>query len=374
MKLPKVNEIQIVVFGSGFGESILVHIGDHKWVIVDSFKNINMQPIAINHLENLGIDVGVGVEAVIGTHWHMDHYQGLSQIIKQCKSATVALSGMHNNQEFEYLVSLLSKKSGIRSYAFKELKQCFELLIKRSDKAFDFTEGYTIRSWQASEMSHQKRVVISALSPSNYQFERFSQKCKNLFVKSRKNLPNYDPIQELFKNNDRNNFSIVLQITVGEVSILLGADMQECVSEKFGWKHIVNNRNVDFPNPRFYKVTHHGTEYSHYPELWSKFLLENPTSIVTEYNLGSKKLPKLTDIQRIRNLSEKSYLTSGGLNSTRSQINELSKELIQQSTQFHTYSRGSNIGAVSINIDPNCINTDKNQLSGSAMNLGKIKV
>ena len=373
MSLPKKDEVQIVVFGRGFGESILIHIGDHKWIIVDSFKNENMQPVAIEHLENLGIDVRVGVEAVIGTHWHMDHYRGLSQTIKECESATVALSGIHNNWEFEYLVSLLSKKSGIRSYAFKELKQCFELAIERSERVFDFSNGPTILSWQPSEMSHQKSVVISALSPSDYQFEKFSQKCKNLFVKARKNLANLDPIQELFKNNDRNNFSIVLQVTVGDVSILLGADMQECSSEKFGWKHIVDNRNIEFPNPRFYKVTHHGTVHSHYRELWSKFLMENPTSIVTEYNRGSNKLPKITDIQRIRDLSEKSYITSRGLNSTRSQISKEARELIQQSDGFRTFARSSDLGAVTITIDPNCINTDQNQLSGSAMNLENIE-
>jgi len=35
----KQDEIEVSVFGPGYGESILVHLGAGKWVIVDSCRD-----------------------------------------------------------------------------------------------------------------------------------------------------------------------------------------------------------------------------------------------------------------------------------------------------------------------------------------------
>jgi hypothetical protein len=46
---PNRDEIDVIVVGPGFGESILVHIGDGDWIIVDSCLDASgiVTPIAL---------------------------------------------------------------------------------------------------------------------------------------------------------------------------------------------------------------------------------------------------------------------------------------------------------------------------------------
>ena len=82
MTHPNKNDVQVVVLGNGNGECILVHIGGGEWIILDSFRTGNNgQPVALDYLANLGVDVAKNVSAIIATHWHNDHIQGMNETI-----------------------------------------------------------------------------------------------------------------------------------------------------------------------------------------------------------------------------------------------------------------------------------------------------
>jgi hypothetical protein len=54
---PQYDEIEVSVFGSGYGESVLVHLGQHEWMVVDSCVDMpSGQPAPIQYLRGLGIN------------------------------------------------------------------------------------------------------------------------------------------------------------------------------------------------------------------------------------------------------------------------------------------------------------------------------
>ena len=54
---PKPDEIEISVFGSGYGECIVIHVGSGKWVIIDSCMDASQEPISLKYLRELGVSV-----------------------------------------------------------------------------------------------------------------------------------------------------------------------------------------------------------------------------------------------------------------------------------------------------------------------------
>ena len=50
---PARDEIELTLFGPGYGESVVLHIGDGAWAIVDSCIDKDGRPSALSYLENL---------------------------------------------------------------------------------------------------------------------------------------------------------------------------------------------------------------------------------------------------------------------------------------------------------------------------------
>ena len=92
---PAPDEIEVSVWGAGYGEAIVLHIGGGKWVLVDSCIDPGSQvPASLDYLKNLKFPVGEAVKLIVVTHWHDDHIRGISTVLDECKSACFAISGV----------------------------------------------------------------------------------------------------------------------------------------------------------------------------------------------------------------------------------------------------------------------------------------
>jgi hypothetical protein len=66
---PEIDELEVSLFGPGFGESIVLHLGDGKWIIVDSCLRPGYElPAPLTYLIQLGIDVDYEVYGA-RHHW-----------------------------------------------------------------------------------------------------------------------------------------------------------------------------------------------------------------------------------------------------------------------------------------------------------------
>ena len=53
---PKHNVMEVTLVGPGYGECILLHIGNGSWVIVDSCIGADSRPAALAYLQDMGLD------------------------------------------------------------------------------------------------------------------------------------------------------------------------------------------------------------------------------------------------------------------------------------------------------------------------------
>ena len=85
---PDLDEIEVSLFGPGYGECILLHVGNNEWFIVDScIDPISREPVSLSYLQQIGIDPSIAVKQVIVSHWHDDHYRGIAKVVEACSSA-----------------------------------------------------------------------------------------------------------------------------------------------------------------------------------------------------------------------------------------------------------------------------------------------
>src|SRR5450755_4692064 len=84
---PKSEEIEVTLFGPGYGEAIAVHLGDGTWLLVDScIDPASNAPAASTYLQQIGVK-SAQVCAIIASHWHDDHVGGMSQLAAMYSSA-----------------------------------------------------------------------------------------------------------------------------------------------------------------------------------------------------------------------------------------------------------------------------------------------
>ena len=70
---PSPDEIEVTLFGPGYGEAIAVHLGEGTWLLVDScIDPVSRAPASGTYLEQIGVSVNQ-VLAIVASHWHDDH-------------------------------------------------------------------------------------------------------------------------------------------------------------------------------------------------------------------------------------------------------------------------------------------------------------
>src|SRR5947207_9415173 len=112
---PATNEIEISLFGPGFGECVVVHLGYNDWIIVDSCRDLaSKRPVSLVYLERLGVPVDTAVKRVIATHYHDDHLDGLPEVFGAATSSTFACTAAFQNRDFaELLTNFVGMNLGI---------------------------------------------------------------------------------------------------------------------------------------------------------------------------------------------------------------------------------------------------------------------
>ena len=307
---PAKDELEVSVFGPGYGEAIVLHLGEGKWVLVDSCLDPDSgQSASLKYLYNLGVDVGRVVKLVVATHWHDDHVRGISCVFEQCQSADFVISNALNDKEFLTLVSLYHEPSTMKSSGLNEFSQVFQLLKSRKQSGVRFNSPklavadrllYCDRVEVASALVD---VQVCALSPSDASILQAGTAFAELLAEvkqSRKRISSPGP----------NHTSVVLWVKVGHHKILLGSDLERTSSPKTGWSVILDESTVVSDKAGVFKVPHHGSENAHHEGVWSELLLSEPCAVVSPFSRGRKPLPSRSDVERLVCLTPHVYITS----------------------------------------------------------------
>ncbi|WP_028869746.1 ComEC/Rec2 family competence protein [Psychromonas arctica] len=297
--------MEVSLFGPGVGECVLVKLPNDKWIIVDSFIDKESgKPIALQYLKEQNLNPEEVVELIIVTHWHSDHIAGMSEVIFNCTNASVVIPSAFTKKEFTIFITSLAKDQSLGELnSAKEMKRVMFGLGEhyRNNKIPPIyaSEGKCL---YRDDVNH---INVVALSPSSHSETNSLMELNDLYNKFKVQNPRVHILKQAPNNN-----SIALAITVKDVSILLGGDLEEPKynpDKLYGWSAILKSKQVSKRKSVLFKVPHHGSRTGHHDEVWSE-MLQKPCSILTTYN--SSSLPRSEDIERIKGESNSVYITS----------------------------------------------------------------
>ena len=300
---PAPDEIEVTVFGPGFGECIVAHVGQGRWLVVDSCLDPDTKkPVALAYFDSLGVDPGASVAWVVATHWHSDHVAGIDGVVAACSSAEFHCAQQLQHREFIRYITMSRAVAGADNA--REFRNVLTLL-RKSNRQIRWTQsGRTLASRPNAAASYHFR--LEALSPSDREFDLFLDRVGSQIAKQGQS-------HRALVASDPNYSAIALSLRWGDQSVLLGADLLTHAQHDRGWLAAVSQARVlDAPKAGLVKIPHHGSHGADCESMWTELLIANPLSIVTPYNRGSKsgRPPKRCDLSRISGRSGVTLLTA----------------------------------------------------------------
>lgn len=298
---PAVGEIEISLFGRGFGEAIAIHFGDGRWMLVDSLVEESGQPVALRYLAEIGVDPA-RVELIVASHWHDDHVAGLARIYAACPAALMVLPAALRSSEMDAFRGEARRHSAGRvSSGVGELDDIAGLQAAEGRRAFRLGKINT-RLLRLEPGTHGHAIEVEAVSPSDADVAAFLREVANRRPETAS--------ERWVMPFEANDISIALWLSVGSHRVLLGADLERHADRQRGWGAVLGSPVRPEGRAGVYKVAHHGAANAHDDAIWSMLLTETPIAALTTWNRG-RKLPRPEDVVRILGQTSHAYITCG---------------------------------------------------------------
>ncbi len=326
---PLNNCAEVILFGKGIGESILIKSKKGDYIVVDSFINGETgRPVVLDYLDKFGISYSQ-IKCVLISHWHNDHIMGMHEIIKSAgRGVAVVINPIINTKKYQDYISRLAVKNDSEASEFDKVLSYIKtnnikIILPLVDRCVYF--------------ENRDDIKITALSPQDTMLGDYIEGLLNKLLERDYSNVAYDD----------NLLSIVLLLEIGDRSFLLSSDMENRV--KGGWNEIIRNYKNTYNKSSYYKVPHHGSLNGENEEIWNKLLSSKPLSFATLFNRSN--LPREEDIERIVSKSKELYLV--GERSKR--YKELERELkdLNLDEEANCYLLSNTVGVVRVMFDEN---------------------
>lgn len=300
---PAFDEIEVSLFGSGFGECVCIHIGNFNWVVVDSLIDEGNLPIAQSYLQGIGVSIDKQVRLIVATHWHDDHIKGLSKLLGLAASAGFACTGSLQSSFVQSMLSSWNYNKLLPNGSGGDEICAILNQIALKNPATKIPHPILAVAGRLLPISGNSKVTIKALSPSDGAIllnAARNEARSNWTEGSRTRIPNLGP----------NDTSVVLSINIDQHEILLGADLEVCTDPSLGWNPIIESGLLAGNKFSVYKIPHHGSENGHCEKVWAEHLEHDSTAILTPFTKGRVSLPTRESANAIDMRASHSYITS----------------------------------------------------------------
>ncbi|MEN4956997.1 MBL fold metallo-hydrolase [Stenotrophomonas indicatrix] len=290
---PAADVAEVVLLGPRYGEAICVHLGDNRWITIDScLHGRSARPAALYYFDQIGVDPS-NIEMIFATHWHDDHVRGLSQLVAASPGASVVIPEAMGKKEFVTLAAAYGQ--GALTSGIKELYGIYSSGRKLKTAGADkiLLEGQTSAG----------KFEVWALSPSSEEFIRAVQAVGAL-------IPVKGQPMASVSGRGPNHLAMVLLIKTGETNILLGADLEQDGSEELGWNAVLSTIAVRGVSCSLFKVPHHGSRTAYNVAVWEQVLGPSPVGVVTPFHHGRSKLPTDDEVARIKQHTPSLFITT----------------------------------------------------------------
>lgn len=299
------QNLQIHVFGSSKGESVVVGLPGGGWGIVDCYAGIANDPAtnpALKFVEDRGIKE---LEFLCLTHPHDDHYRGMLTLWDSLKVKFFWRFGGLDANTAKKLMNYLGLMEKHETGSIESTTELAKILakLKRNTRG---RNGPSHAKQVASKMQVYPQSLdrsadcqIWGIAPSGDNQENYSHGLLSFMSEKGK------PLNKL-PHSHHNIISVGLVIEWGATRVVLGGDIEEK-----GWRHALAECRELLTNVTAVKVSHHGSTNGYCSELWPTLGgIQCKCAIVTRYR-GSK-LPDPIALTHIRQYCEKLYVLGQG--------------------------------------------------------------
>lgn len=292
---PASDQIEVSLFGPGYGECVVLHAGAGDWIIVDSCIDSRSGDVApLRYLQDLGVVVERQVKHIVASHWHDDHTRGLSRLVEACSSARFWCPVAMTDQEFIQYAELHAETfSKQATGGTTEISRVLKVLQAQKRRRSGIAPNVLI---------HQNQMCsIYSLSPSSDRHDDFLQ---NLAAQ----MPRVKSVQRRARALEPNHLSAAIWIDLPHDGVLLGSDVEEKNGQ--GWSLIFEEQTCIRTQASVFKVPHHGSHNAHYDKVWAEVCNPGVNAVLSPFVRGSTRLPTLEDCERICGLANQAYATA----------------------------------------------------------------
>lgn len=305
---PALDQVEISLFGPGYGECAVIHLGNGNWLVIDScIDSSSGEPAALAYFDSIDVRPAEAVRLVIASHWHDDHIRGLGKVLTACRDARFCCAAALTQKEFLACVfDYSSLHSTVSSSGMNEILQVFKSLDNR-------TPPYCTPLWAnpnrkifqlpSQQSGHGLECSVTSLSPSDKQYQKFLIEIAAL-------IPRHLETKLRAVAQRPNHVAVVTWVQVGDVSILFGSDLEDSPDLELGWSTIVASRERPNGRASVFKVPHHGSKTGHNAEVWQGMVVEQVHAILSPCVRGRTRLPSVEDIRRVSEQTDRAYITS----------------------------------------------------------------
>ena len=234
-RAPNEDEVEVNIFGPGYGECCLVHVGGGQWIAIDSCVDTESgRPAALAYLERVGVNPAESVKLVVASHWHDDHIRGLSSLLRTCVAAKFCASAALNKKEFLAVLAAYDQIRTIRSGSgAREIIATLAILKERNNVSHPIraTASKLLFRWDAAVTGHGQPAEVWSLSPSDGQYEKFLLEIGSM-------VPTESGDKLRLASQSPNHLSVVTWLSIGNCAFLFGADLEELGKPDLGWSAI----------------------------------------------------------------------------------------------------------------------------------------
>jgi hypothetical protein len=330
---PADDELEISVFGPGYGEALALHVGQGDWILVDSCLQ-DGHPAGLAYLRSIGVDAQ-RVKVVLATHWHDDHIRGLAAIVRECASARVGLSAAVSNREFLVLARQRLPATRLSS-GTREMCEILEVLEHRM--LAGEPGAAPERLGERTVVHRSDHCEVLSLAPSAASID-------DAMTSFAQMTPYRRQEHRRIAAPSPNAASVALWVAGSTARALLGADLEVEARQDRGWSAVLRVAAalqlgaVDGEKGGLIKVPHHGSVTGHADRVWSDLLERQPAALLTPYARGNQTLPTDSDRTRLCQLAPDAVIVGD----TRARLPRY-QSAVERTLAESTVSRRSAIG------------------------------
>lgn len=285
---PALDELEVSLFGPGFGEAVVVHLGGGQWMLVDScwLDKRQLVPVSSSYLDQIGVHPNQ-VRHIVASHWHDDHVGGISVLVDKYTNAEFSFPSYLAVDEGKQFLLAFSGSVEPTGRGTRELYRAIRSIVKMKRVLLPLH----LRTILAEADLPLGKMRAVALSPSGAAWATSMAAVQS---KVHAGL-----LARNVAEPKTNISSVVIHIDFGSDAVLLGSDLEH--HGALGWTAtLADPWAATRPKASFYKVAHHGSRTACSPQIWNNLLRPAPVAALTPFINGKVRLPGTLDVLRIK--------------------------------------------------------------------------